>query len=128
MPTAAMLTDKMQIPTVSITTFATGEEEATFSYTDAPKVPCKLFDKKAAALLQPWGQDLQVDAVALVAGRSAITPLLGSDDARNRHQVKITPATRIGDTAPAAVIYEVMAVADAGRLGRMKRVILKRQE
>jgi hypothetical protein len=115
MPLGAMLNSTLLIGRKSMTQQPTGEWSPTFDYSDATPIACRLYDHAARSNTNPFGQTLEVDAVALVPATVSLDPLvLGTSDGERR-QVQID-----------GVLYEVLAVRDLGHVGRVKEVELKR--
>ena len=115
MPLGAMLNSTMLIGTKLMTQQATGEWTPSFDYSAATPIACRLYDRAARSNTNPFGQTLEVDAVALVPASVSLQPLvLGATDGE-RQQVQID-----------GVLYEVLVVRDLGHVGRVKEIELKR--
>lgn len=115
MPLGAMLTSTLLIGAKSMSQQPTGEWSPAFDYSAATPIACRLYDRAARFNSNPYGQTLDIDAVALVPGSVSLNPLvLGAPDGE-RQQVRID-----------GVLYEVLAVRDLGHVGRVKELELKR--
>ena len=86
MPLGAMLNSTMLIGQKSVAQQPTGEWSPSFDYSSATPIACRLYDRAARSNTNPFGQTLEIDAVALVSAAVALDPLvLGASDGERRH-------------------------------------------
>jgi hypothetical protein len=114
MPWAAAMTSSMLIGVKSATQQPTGEWVAAWSYSGAIGVPCRIYDGDARSVAAQWGQELQVDLVALVSAGTAPSPARIGGDAGERQQVQID-----------GIAYQVLDVRDLAHMGKLKAVALR---
>jgi hypothetical protein len=108
------MTSSMLIGVKSTTQQPTGEWVAAWSYAGAASVPCRIYDSDAKSLAAQWGQELQVDLVALVPAGTALSPARIGGDAGERQQVRID-----------GMAYQVLDVRDLAHMGKLKAVALR---
>lgn len=114
MPWAATMTSSMLIGAKSTTQQPTGEWVAAWSYAGAASVPCRIYDGDAKSLAAQWGQELQIDLVALVPAGTALSPARIGGDSGERQQVQID-----------GMAYQVLDVRDLAHMGKLKAVALR---
>lgn len=120
MPIGAMLQSQMFIGVLTETINSESDKYQSWSYTGVVPIPCRFYELAARNVQQGFGQELQVDAEAIIAGYQSLGPLTTGADTGKRWQVKII--NRQGVTS----FWEVIKVSDLGGMGRLKKVQLKK--
>jgi hypothetical protein len=120
MPLGAMLQSTLLIPTLAESIDPAGDKYQGWSYTKATQIPCRFYELNASNVQQPFGQELQVDAEAIVAGSQNLAPLTTGNDAGHRRQVQVINRQGVTST------WEVLRVTDLGGMGRQQKIQLKK--
>lgn len=115
MPLGAMLNSTLLIGVKTSTQEPTGEWTPSYSYTNALPISCRIYDSAVDVRRNPFGITLKVDCIALVAGSTAIQPMLIGSNTGEDQQCKVD-----------GVLYTIKQVKDVGHMGRLKAVGLVR--
>jgi len=115
MPLGQAMTAELKVGTRTSAQGATGEVTWSYSYTNVDGIPCRFHDSGAMVRQASFGQNQQVDAVAIIDANETVGPVILTTDTGERRQVQID-----------GVAWEVTKVADLGNIGRLKLVSLRK--
>lgn len=119
MPLGAMLQAQLFIGQLTESINGEGDKQQSWSYEGVPPLPVRFYELAARNIQQGFGQELQVDAEAIVPSSTDLGPLTTGNDPGHRRQVQIVNKRGVRST------WEVLKVTDQGGMGRVKKVQLK---
>lgn len=120
MPIGAMLQSSLYISVLTETINSESDKIQQWSVDGVPPIACRFFENSAKSVQQGFGQELQVDAVALVPASVDLGPLTTGNDTGTRQQVQIVNKQGVRST------WSVVRVSDMGGMGRLKRIELQK--